>query len=219
MASRYEAPDSLDFFPTPPWATRALIEHVFTKNERNRARTIMEPACGLGHMSEVLKESFGCVQASDVHDYGIGHRVGSFVGKDVIKAPPGSFDWVITNPPFNLACEFAERALTIAKVGVALLVRTTWLETKGRYNRLFSMTPPDTVALFSERVPMVKGLWDPRASTATSYAWVVWRVEARPVTQLQWIPPGQRQLLELPTDRERFAGTRGRRQTGKLREN
>ena len=28
MARRVEAPDSLDFFPTPPWATRALVEHV-----------------------------------------------------------------------------------------------------------------------------------------------------------------------------------------------
>jgi hypothetical protein len=28
MAQRIEAQDSLDDFPTPPWATRALIEHV-----------------------------------------------------------------------------------------------------------------------------------------------------------------------------------------------
>lgn len=28
MQRRVEAPDSLDFFPTPPWATRALCEHV-----------------------------------------------------------------------------------------------------------------------------------------------------------------------------------------------
>lgn len=28
MAQRIEAKDSLDDFPTPPWATRALIEHV-----------------------------------------------------------------------------------------------------------------------------------------------------------------------------------------------
>lgn len=28
MAQRAEAHDSLDDFPTPPWATRALIEHV-----------------------------------------------------------------------------------------------------------------------------------------------------------------------------------------------
>ena len=33
MAQRFEAKDSLDDFPTPPWATRALLEHVIvTKN-------------------------------------------------------------------------------------------------------------------------------------------------------------------------------------------
>ena len=29
MASRREPPDSLDFFPTPPWATRALLDAAF----------------------------------------------------------------------------------------------------------------------------------------------------------------------------------------------
>lgn len=28
MAQRIEAPDSRDDFPTPPWATRALLAHV-----------------------------------------------------------------------------------------------------------------------------------------------------------------------------------------------
>ena len=28
MAQRKEPPDSLDFFPTPPWATRALCERL-----------------------------------------------------------------------------------------------------------------------------------------------------------------------------------------------
>ena len=28
MAQRVESKDSLDDFPTPPWATRALIEHI-----------------------------------------------------------------------------------------------------------------------------------------------------------------------------------------------
>ena len=28
MARRREPPDALDYFPTPPWATRALFRHV-----------------------------------------------------------------------------------------------------------------------------------------------------------------------------------------------
>ena len=33
MAQRTEPSDSQDFFPTPPWATRALMEHVLSKFE------------------------------------------------------------------------------------------------------------------------------------------------------------------------------------------
>jgi hypothetical protein len=206
MAWRREPVDSLDFFPTPPWATRALCEHVLglTGDEADRKLTAWEPAAGEGHMAEVLREYFGSVQTSDVHDYGKGYQVGSFVGAgpDVARH---IVDWIITNPPFNLALDFALRGLELSLGGVALLTRTAWLEGGDRFTRLFSLRPPATVALFSERVPMVKGHWDPRASSATSYAWIVWEHGHRGDTRLTWIPPGQRKALTRPDDVARFA--------------
>jgi hypothetical protein len=65
MAQRIEPPDSPDDFPTPPWATRALIEHVFEGKEELTTMTCLEPACGAGHMARVLGEYFGEVQAAD----------------------------------------------------------------------------------------------------------------------------------------------------------
>jgi hypothetical protein len=69
----------------------------------------------------------------------IGSEVGSFVGcgPDVATVPSVP-DWIITNPPFNLACEFALRAISIAHAGVALLVRSAWSEGGDRYRDLFS---------------------------------------------------------------------------------
>lgn len=208
MASRREAPDALDFFPTPPWATRALIEHVLPGGASRYAQELCwEPAAGEGHMAEVLRERFNLVHASDVHDYGRGYAVGSFVGEgaDVAKCPRRP-DWIITNPPFNLALDFAQRALREAKVGVALLVRTSWLEGLQRHAELFGPSPPWRVGLFVERVPMVKGRWDPAASTATSYCWVVWRADTAMTlgTELVWIPPGCRTALTKPDDVARF---------------
>lgn len=222
MAQRREPPDSLDFFPTPPWATRALFAHVVP----DAGGVAWEPAAGEGHMAEVLREQFDVVRASDVFDYGRpGHEVGSFVGEgpDVIDRTHGWPDWIITNPPFNLAVVFVERALDEAGQGVALLLRTSWMEGAERYERLFRDSPPTIVAPFVERVPMVKGRWDPEASTATSYAWFVWRRCAllpgqtgfgswrTGGTTLIWIPPGCRQRLEHPDDRRRFtvAGAEG----------
>jgi len=71
MAQRFEAKDSLDDFPTPPWATRALLEHVIvSKNFPHHSA--WEPACGEGHMAKVLKEYFGQLDASDIFPYGYG---------------------------------------------------------------------------------------------------------------------------------------------------
>jgi hypothetical protein len=69
MAQRIEDKNSLDDFPTPPWATRALIEHILSEHKQGLSRlTCLEPACGAGHMAKVLKEYFRQVRASDVHD-------------------------------------------------------------------------------------------------------------------------------------------------------
>ena len=60
MAQRNEALDSFDDFPTPPWATRALMEHVLNL-KKVQTMTCREPACGRGYMSKVLEEYFKTV--------------------------------------------------------------------------------------------------------------------------------------------------------------
>ena len=189
MAQRSEANDSLDDFPTPPWATRGLFEHVLDKQSLSNL-TCLEPACGAGHMAKVLAEYFCEVRSSDVHDYGYG------VVRDYLAFPyeTGSCDWVITNPPFRLAEAFVHRSLNVARKGVAVLVRTVFLESVGRYENLFRDTPPTKFAQFTERVPMVKGRLDSKASTATGYAWLVWDKQSASVPQLVWVPPCRKTL-------------------------
>ncbi|HVT83088.1 MAG TPA: SAM-dependent methyltransferase [Phycisphaerae bacterium] len=136
-------------------------------------------------MSKVLDEYFGAVRSSDVAAYGYG-VVEDFLGRPYAL---DAFDWVITNPPFRLAEEFVLRALPIARRGVAMLTRTVFLESSGRYERLFRDTPPTVVAQFVERVPMVKGRLDQRASTATGYCWLVWRKPLASSATVFWIPP------------------------------
>jgi hypothetical protein len=85
--------------------------------------------------------------------------------------------------------------MTVARKGVAILARTVFLESVGRYGGIFSETPPTKFAQFSERVPMVRGRVDPKASTATGYAWFVWEKEARTdFPRLMWVPPCRRDL-------------------------
>ncbi len=195
MAQRAEAADSLDDFPTPPWATRALLEHVVSKKDGLKQLSCLEPACGAGHMAKVLVEYFGTVYASDVHDYGYG-AAADFVTKTKkhLSTVPPAVDWIITNPPFRLAEDFLEVALLRARVGVALLTRTVFIESVGRYERIFKHNPPTRFAQFTERVPMVKGRLDKKASTATGYAWLVWEKAGKKKAQLAWVPPCRKAL-------------------------
>ena len=177
MQRRKEPADSLDYFPTPPWGTRILCERVIEP-----IGVVHEPACGEGDMSKPLSEYFDTVISSDVYDYGYGDV------SDYLTSDTDDVDWTITNPPFKLAEEFISKALTHSRLGVAMILRLSFLESIGRYNRLFNVTPPTTVAVFSERIPMIKGRLDANVGTASSYAWFVWK-KGDAGTQLTWLPP------------------------------
>lgn len=197
MQQRREPPDSLDYFPTPPWGVRALCEHVLPIVGHSSRMSVWEPACGEGDMVRGLTDYFAEVMASDVHPYGFGEIL-DFLFPHEPRRP----DWIISNPPFRLGCEFIEQALREAVVGVAMLVRTSFLEGQDRYARLYAKHPPAVVAQFVDRLPMVKGRVDRNASTATSYAWIVWRCGGRRETRFVWIPPC-RKVLERENDYRR----------------
>lgn len=207
MQQRAEPNDSLDFFPTPPWATRALCTYLqgVLGQDALRQQTVWEPACGRGDMARPLGEFFGKVYASDVHDYSTEFSDQASIQDFLIDwdippqfqtSPP---EWVITNPPFRLAQEFVDRSFERASKACAMLVRTSFLEGVGRYRALYSKRPPFTVLQFAERVPMFRGRLDPKGSTATSYCWLVWVRDYSGPTEFRWIPPS-RHLLERPGD-------------------
>lgn len=211
MGSRVEVISSLDYFPTPPWATRALMEHVLPSIGIRDVDSAWEPACGEGHISGVLEEYVrGTVVATDIFDYSEGDEAlwpAGWAGcRDFLDETAASpvADWIITNPPFGeKALAFTLRALALAKVGVAMFVPLRWIETVDRYEKLFKPTPPTVFAPFVERVNLCKGKWDPKGSTATSYCWMVWVKDRDPRAPF-WVPPGCRKALSRADDVERF---------------
>jgi hypothetical protein len=185
-------PDDLNYFPTPTWAVRAFLAHVLGDVDCSKL-TAAEPACGgAGSLARALDERFDFVVTGDVHDYGTGHIVEDFLSPG--WSPYAGVDWIITNPPFVLAEQFIHRALELARCGVAMFVRTSFLEGQGRHRDLYSVAPPNVVAIYAERVALVKGRLDQHASTATSYCWLVWRKDARGTSGVVWIPPCRKQF-------------------------
>jgi hypothetical protein len=137
MQQRHEPHDSLDFFPTPPWATRALCEYLCEVDPLLETKRVWEPACGEGHMLRPLAEYFELVYGSDIAPYGFG-AVRDFL----FPGDEPTFDWIITNPPFRLGEQFVQTMIERAREGAAVLVRTSFLEGIGRYRGLFSQFKP-----------------------------------------------------------------------------
>jgi hypothetical protein len=191
MQQNHDPKDKLQDFPTPPWSTRAICYELSQLGEIDQSMTCREPCANRGYMARPLGEFFDEILASDIHDYGVGYAVEDYLfGLD--QAP---VDWTFFNPPFRLAQEFIERALRTSTVGVACIVRSAFMEGVGRYRELYSQRPPSYVFQHVERVPMVKGRYDPKASTATAYFWMVWLIAdgRKADTRLRWIAPCRKQ--------------------------
>jgi hypothetical protein len=168
-----------DFFPTPRWATFALIE-----NEAFRG-DIWECACGDGAMSRVLAETDQPVRSTDLYD----RRYGT-PGVNFLTAQSRA-DNIITNPPFNCAEGFVVSGLRQAKYKLALLLRLAFLEGGNRGNTIFTNSPPSRVWVFSERITFYPSGVKPKGSGTTAYAWFVWDKQAPAgLTELKWLKPG-----------------------------
>lgn len=192
MQQRAEAHDSLDDFPTHPWAVRALCEKLQAYGHDLSNAVACDPACNRGFLVRPLAEYFREVVATDIYDYGY---PGMSARSDYLLDWPyrkQGVDWIITNPPFRLAVDFILRALQDARVGVAMFVRVAFDEGAKRYRDLFELFPEAYAFPFVERVPLHarklrdpnelyfdpkankgKGAWI-KPSTATAYQWLVW---------------------------------------------
>lgn len=177
--NRFADLEGSDFFPTPAWATHALIE-----NERFEG-IIWEPACGNGAMARVLEQSGCLVQGTDLFDRGYGEG-----GVDFLKTSR-SVDNIVTNPPYNSAEGFVQAGLHQCKRKMALLLRLAFLEGAKRQCKIFIETPPARVWVFSERITFYPAGAVQKGSGTTAYAWFVWDKQASSnATELKWLPLG-----------------------------
>jgi hypothetical protein len=195
----------LDWFATPPWASRAGAELV--KSVDPGVMRVWEPAAGDGIMSACLRDYFFSVFDSDIEPQG---AIAGLVGTkcDFLRDAPVTWggmpaDWIVTNPPFALAEEFVRHGLETAR-GVAILCRLAFLESADRWP--LHRDHLTTLAPFCERVPMQLGPWNPKCSTATAYAWFIYtrRGSGSAGVRTQLIPPGTRARLTKPDDIQRF---------------
>ena len=161
----------LDSYPTPRIAVESLL--AAEPDVLNTMARVWEPAAGDGNIVHVLRDNGIPVIASDIERYSFAlHFVGDFLQQT--QAPAGTAV-LVTNPPYRLAAQFAEHALTLVP-DVYLLLRLAFLESVGR-TELLEHSGLRRVLVFRKRLPrMHRQNWDgPKSSSSMAFAWMCWR--------------------------------------------
>ena len=175
---------SNDFYPTPQWVTRALMDRETFEG------TIWECASGNGAMAEVIGTYGYSVFASDLRT---GKDVYGNEGIDFLKSDRIQSN-IITNPPFKLAEEFVEHGLKLCVKKLCLLAKLSFLEGQRRYT-MFKNTPLKTVYVFSKRPSFT----DQPNKGLLAYAWFVWEKGYVGDPVIKWIEPENKRLKSQKT--------------------
>lgn len=148
-----------DFYETPAWCTRVVLAHLQRGN-------VLDPCCGAGAIGKVIADEWRGVQV-----FGTEINEGRAIqAREGITTRPGSVEHVfdavyqndylaledsspktpliITNPPFKLALEFAQKAIKEADT-VAFLLRLNWLASEAR--RAFHVANPADLVVLPRR--------------------------------------------------------------------
>lgn len=123
----------LDFYPTPAGATKALLDWFPVSG------TVLEPCVGKGDISKIIDEYLRTYFASitnfpqpPVLTNDINPTVTANYHLDAAQlsfwTELHDIDFVITNPPFNLASQIIPLAFDKAKIGIAMLLRASYTE-------------------------------------------------------------------------------------------
>jgi hypothetical protein len=163
-----------DFYPTPPWVTEELLSRITLEG------SVLEPACGDGAISEVLKKHGYSVTSSDLYDYGYGKS-----GLDFLRLQE-PVENIVTNPPFNLSTKFALHGLNLVSGKMCLFNKLTFLEGKERGSKLFTQNKLEKVIVFSERVNFDLSTGN-RTGGMMSFAWFVFDKKYNGKPAIEWV--------------------------------
>lgn len=173
-----------DYYATHPSVTSDILDFEIFHNE------ILEPCCGGGFMAQTIQEAGYSVTASDLIDRGYGKGGVDFLISDY---PVGKYD-VITNPPYTNVVDFIQKALSICKNKVAILMPLRYLSSVERFDAIYATCPPARVYCYVNRICIAKnGEFDKYESgqNLEIYAWYIWERGFKGETTLKWIKNNQ----------------------------
>ena len=181
--------ETMDYYATEPKAID-LLAAKFDIPHR-----VWECACGGGSLSQRLKERGHEVISTDIIDRGYEGFNGECDFLSRLFHPTIEGDYaIVTNPPYKFVTEFVLTALDVLPDGcyLCLFLKTTALESRGRWEKIYKSTPPRYVFQCIDRILCAKNAEfdDARKNLgagAQAYAWFVWQKGYKGHTTLDWI--------------------------------
>lgn len=152
----------LDYYKTPRFAVDSLLYYV-SLNEQS----VLDCCSGNGEISDILKEKGIRTMTNDM-DWS---KNADFHFQAGIPAswPDEQFDFVITNPPFSSAYPITTTAYTKARIGIAMLLRLSFLEPTYDRQDWLDRNPPNLLIV----LPRISFTGDGKTDSVT-VAWMVW---------------------------------------------
>src|SRR4051812_23502812 len=112
-----------DFYETPSWMSVALLKRIPIRGR------VLECCAGHGAITRVLvADDRITVTSNEPYQDCQGARYTCDATKRSTWSAWRPFDWIVSNPPFNLAEAIVPLALEHARIGVAMVLRLSWFE-------------------------------------------------------------------------------------------
>lgn len=170
-----------DWYESPRWATVSLLHH----HQRYIAGTrVLEPCSGRDAIASVLREA-GCEVLTNDIDPGqpsVFHEDAADPAFWVrLKALHVEFDWVITNAAFDISFPVLCHAWQHARIGVAMLLRKTFLEPTEERGAWLQEHPPCRI------IGLPRHSFRGTGSDSASCDWNVWHTDTNPFRR-PWPP-------------------------------
>lgn len=156
-----------DFYPTPSNATKALLKRIPFTNRQ----TVIEPCAGKHAITKELgfRYTYTC-DIDPLMEVNLVADMSQVQGWQKAQKTFGHpFEWVITNPPFNCAIDFAQHGWEYCTVGMALLLRLSFLEPTEKRQQWLMKNPPHQLIV----LPRISFTEDGKTDSVTC-AWMVW---------------------------------------------
>jgi hypothetical protein len=170
----------LDNYPTHSSLARELAGLLAAAGYIQTFQLAFEPCAGAGQLARPLRVVFSEVFTNDIDkQYGTDFSFDATDSREWRNVP--RIDWVITNPPFSEALPIIENALTHAKIGVAMLLRLSFLEPTSTKNKRLLYPRSTFWESATDQLRFLVPIGSPRPSFSTNgktdsvtTAWYVW---------------------------------------------